>query len=165
MFCSISFCLLTFSLSPLICLHSCIHTVYITLYPALFHLTWQHKHFSLLLKPLVCSVETSFHGETSTVLKEIITPSLRHTQASSLQSFGLLLVTEPACKYGRHKRPGFHPWVRKIPWRREWQPSPVFLPGESQGQRSLMVYSPRVTKSWTWLKRLSTPGLLNRTQN
>ena len=48
-------------------------------------------------------METSFHGETSTVLKEIITPSLRHTQASSLQSFGLLLVKEPACKYGRHE--------------------------------------------------------------
>ena len=33
-------------------------------------------------------------------------------------------------------------WVRKIPWRREWQPTPVFLPGESHGQRSLVGYSP-----------------------
>ena len=31
-----------------------------------------------------------------------------------------------------------HPWVRKIPWRREWQPTPAFLPGEFHGQRSLM---------------------------
>ena len=31
----------------------------------------------------------------------------------------------------------FDPWVRKIPWRRAWQPTPVFLPGESHGQRSL----------------------------
>ena len=38
-------------------------------------------------------------------------------------------------------RPGFHPWVRKIPWRREWQPTPVFLPGESHGQRSLEGHS------------------------
>ena len=30
----------------------------------------------------------------------------------------------------------FDPWVRKIPWRREWQPTPVFLPGEFHGQRS-----------------------------
>ena len=37
------------------------------------------------------------------------------------------------------RRPGFHPWVGKIPWRREWQPAPVFLPGESHGQRSLVV--------------------------
>ena len=32
---------------------------------------------------------------------------------------------------------GFDSWVRKIPWRRKWQPTPVFLPGESHGQRSL----------------------------
>ena len=35
-----------------------------------------------------------------------------------------------------------HPWVRKIPLRREWQPTPVFLPGEPHGQRSLAGYSP-----------------------
>ena len=34
------------------------------------------------------------------------------------------------------RRPGFNPWVRKIPWRKEWLPTPVFLPGESHGQRS-----------------------------
>ena len=38
--------------------------------------------------------------------------------------------------------PRSNPWVRKIPWRREWQPAPVFLPGESYGQRSLEGYSP-----------------------
>ena len=37
---------------------------------------------------------------------------------------------------------GFDPWVRKIPWRREWQPTSVFLPGKSHGQRSLVGYSP-----------------------
>ena len=41
------------------------------------------------------------------------------------------------------RRRGFHPWVGKIPWRRAWQPTPVFLPGESHGQRSLVgCYSP-----------------------
>ena len=40
------------------------------------------------------------------------------------------------------RRPGFDPWVRKIPWRREWQPTSVFLPGESHGQRSLAGYGP-----------------------
>ena len=34
-------------------------------------------------------------------------------------------------------RPGFDPWVGKIPWRRAWQPAPVFWPGEPRGQRSL----------------------------
>ena len=36
----------------------------------------------------------------------------------------------------------FDPWVGKIPWRREWQPTPVFLPGEFHGQRSLVGYHP-----------------------
>ena len=42
--------------------------------------------------------------------------------------------------------PGFDLWVREIPQRREWQPTPVFLPGESCGQRSLVGYSPRGPK-------------------
>ena len=40
------------------------------------------------------------------------------------------------------KRHGFKFWVRKVPWRRAWQPTPVFLPGESHGQRKLAGYSP-----------------------
>ena len=36
------------------------------------------------------------------------------------------------------RRPGFDPWVRKIPWRKKWLPTPVFLPGESQGRGSLV---------------------------
>ena len=39
------------------------------------------------------------------------------------------------------RRCGFYPWVGKIPWRKKWQPTPVFLPGESRGQRSLVGYS------------------------
>ena len=38
---------------------------------------------------------------------------------------------ESACQYRRWKRHGFNPWVGKISWRRAWQPTPVFLPGES----------------------------------
>ena len=40
------------------------------------------------------------------------------------------------------RRHRFNPWVGKMPWRRRWQPSPAFLPGESHGQRSLAGYSP-----------------------
>ena len=47
-----------------------------------------------------------------------------------------------ACQCRRLKRHRFNPWVRKIPWRRKWQPTPVFWPGESHGQRSLMDDSP-----------------------
>ena len=45
---------------------------------------------------------------------------------------------EPACKC----RSGFKSWVKKIPWRRKWQPTPVFLPGKSHGQRRLVGHSP-----------------------
>ena len=42
----------------------------------------------------------------------------------------------------RRRKPRFDPWVGKIPWRWEWQPTPLFLPRESHGQRSLAGYSP-----------------------
>ena len=45
---------------------------------------------------------------------------------------------ESACPCKRH---GFDPWVGKIPWRRKWQPTPVFLPGKSHGQENLEGYS------------------------
>ena len=48
---------------------------------------------------------------------------------------------EPPCQCRRHKRHGFDTWVRKILRKRKWQPSPVFLPGKSHGQRSLAGYS------------------------
>ena len=47
------------------------------------------------------------------------------------------------CQCRRCKRHWFDHWVGKIPWRRKWQPTPVFSPGESHGQRSLAGYSPR----------------------
>ena len=54
----------------------------------------------------------------------------------------------------RHQRCGFDPWVEKIPWRRKWLPTPVSLPGESHGQRSLAGYSQsigsqRVRNDWS----------------
>ena len=61
---------------------------------------------------------------------------------------------EPTYQYRRHKRRGFNPWVRKIPWRRAWQPTPVFLPGESH-RGSWWATVRRVTKSRTRLKQLT----------
>ena len=49
---------------------------------------------------------------------------------------------ELTCQCRRCKRHVLNPWVGKIPWRRAWQPTPVFLSGESHGQRSLVGYSP-----------------------
>ena len=65
------------------------------------------------------------------------------------------MVKNPPAKCRRDKRHGFDPWVGKIPWNREWQPMPVFLPGESHGQRSWEFTVHRVTKSQTQLMRLS----------
>ena len=56
----------------------------------------------------------------------------------------------------RHKRFRFNPWVRKIPWSRKWQPTPVFLPGKFHGQRSLWATVHGVPKSQTRLKWLRT---------
>ena len=53
---------------------------------------------------------------------------------------GLVVKNPPALPETR--RLSFNPWVRKIHWRRKWQPTPVFLPGESHGQRSLVGYYP-----------------------
>ena len=49
---------------------------------------------------------------------------------------------ESACQCKRRKRYGFNPWVGKIPQSRKWLPTPVFLLGKSDGQRSLEGYSP-----------------------
>ena len=46
---------------------------------------------------------------------------------------------ESACQCRRRK---FDPWIGKIPWSRKWQPTPVFLPGKSHQNRSLVGYSP-----------------------
>ena len=67
-----------------------------------------------------------------------------------------LVVKNPPAKAGRCKKRGFDPWVEKIPWRRAWQRTPVFLPGESHGQGSLAGYSPwgcRVRHDWSNLAR------------
>ena len=61
------------------------------------------------------------------------------------------MVKNPPANAGDIRDEGLIP-VRKIPWRRKWQPTPVFLPGESHGQRSLAGYSHGVTKSQTQLK-------------
>ena len=70
---------------------------------------------------------------------------------------------EPAHQYRRRKGLGFDPWVRKIPWRRAWQPTPVFLPGESPwteepgGLQSIGLQ--RVRHIWSGLA--STPSILS----
>ena len=73
-----------------------------------------------------------------------ILPFLSSVFAEPLSEHGLprwLSSKESACQCRRQRRCGFEPWVRKIPWRRKWQPSPIFLPGKSHRQRSLVGHS------------------------
>ena len=70
---------------------------------------------------------------------------------------------ELICQCRRRKRPGFDPWVRKIPWRRKQQPTPVFLPGKSHGQRSLEGSSPWGHKELDMTERLNSHHILAQT--
>ena len=87
------------------------------------------------------------------------------THYSILNSFpGDLVVKNPSAKRGdvKCRRRGFNPWVRKIPWRREWQKTPAFLPGKSHEKRSLEGYSPLGHKeldmmsmhAWAYIKEI-----------
>ena len=63
---------------------------------------------------------------------------------------------QSVCQCRRHKRLRFDPWVRKIPWSRKWQPTPVFWPGEFHGQRSLSDDSPHGCKELYTTEHMST---------
>ena len=72
----------------------------------------------------------------------------------TLCSMRWLSGKESACQCRRRKRRGSDPWVRKIPWSKEWQPTPVLLPGKSHGKRSLAGHSPRGHKESDMTERL-----------
>ena len=84
----------------------------------------------------------SSHLCCSLFSEEKQTESLEDTfQNESLCKFKDAITSHSFCR-----RPRFDSWVGKIPWRKKWQPTPVFFPGESHEQRSLMGYSPRGCK-------------------
>ena len=60
----------------------------------------------------------------------------------ALEFEGASLVSQTVKNLPAMQETQFNPWIRKIPWRRKWQPTPVFLPGKYYGQRSLVGYSP-----------------------
>ena len=78
---------------------------------------------------------------------------MKETSAERENFPGGLDSKESACN---DRRLGFNPWVRKIPWRREWLPTPVFLPGEFHGQRTLVGYSPWGQKESDTAEQAST---------
>ena len=84
------------------------------------------------------------HSNVNKMYIDLIQYQVQHwIRYFMLMSWGLLwwLRQERICL--QCERPGFDPWVSKILWRRNWQPTAIFLPGESQRQRSLEGYSPQ----------------------
>ena len=100
------------------------------------------------------------HGLTMSTFKEVwpLSAPKRETIVTAFSSH-LGTGEEQVCQCRRCKRHRFSPWVGKIPWRKAWQATPGFLPGESYGQSSLVGYPGvhRATKSWTQQKQLHMP--------
>ena len=83
----------------------------------------------------------------------------------SLQSMGVprwLTGEESSCQSRRHGKHGFNPRVRKIPWRRKWPPTPVFLPGKPHGQRSLAGHSAWACKELDATEQARRPVLYSK---
>ena len=87
-----------------------------------------------------CTINLNyFHDYALTSCKNLPSTFLWFIQHPGLPRW--LSGKESACQFSRCKRCRFDPWVRKIPWRRKWQPTQVFLLGKLHGQRSLVDYS------------------------
>ena len=100
-----------------------------------------HPYLFIISKRSSCK----FNHDTLTILKlrkvKEIVQSLKvnNLQVFMTQGFpGGASGKEPDCQCSRLEICGFDAWVGKIPWRRKWEPTPVFLPGKSHGQRSLV---------------------------
>ena len=94
-------------------------------------------YFSVRLSPQTCISSSVRCSPTSPTRSELTVPLL-----NSRGFPGGASGKEPACQCRRRKSRGFDLWLRKIPWRRKWQPIPAFWPGESHGQMRLVGYSP-----------------------
>ena len=97
------------------------------------------QHLSQWLAIMSPDCTVSIYKARTVVLRILVYPAHRGFPGGTSGK-------EPMCQCRRHKRRGFYPWVGKISWRKKWQPIPVFLPGKSHGQRSLMGYSPQQHK-------------------
>ena len=71
------------------------------------------------------------------------------TSAPPCWHLSLNILFSTATLVGVKTRCGFDSWFRKMPWIRKWQTTPVFLPGKSHGQRSLVGYSPWICRVYT----------------
>ena len=119
----------------------------------IFIFSWRIKPFSMQYQFLSLVIFL--------VLKTTLTSTLSFSQWSTF--LGVPGLTSGKQSAYQCRRPGFDPWVGKIPWRRKWQPIPVCLPGEPHGQRSLVGQSPWGCREWdtTEATQHTTPLLLS----
>ena len=108
--------------------------------------TLTHRHHPKSIVRIMAHSSSWFSEFVGQIYNDMSAPLEYHQRiVTALKTSCLLPVgirrwlsgKESACQCRRRK---FHPWSGKISWRRKWQPTPVFLPGESQGQRSLAGY-------------------------
>ena len=95
-----------------------------------------HEVFYILeISPLLCAVFASIfpHSGRNVFSLCLWFPFVLWELLSYMGFPGGASGKEPACQCKRHMRSWFYPWVGKIPWRRAWKPTLVFLPGESHG--------------------------------
>ena len=118
---------------------------------------WTQNHFNspispfvIYLSPRLFSDITECHTQCWTHHKTLLALQMRNTTAVWRNRYGVsehvlrrrCSGKESTCQCRRRRRWVFDPWVRKVLWSRKWHPAPIFLPGESHGQRSLVGYSP-----------------------
>ena len=114
------------------------------------HIIYKHTIFKHMYLPslFICDISFIINVCVSVqytyiyVFVQVFCIYMVYTRSSQVTQSG----KEPSCQCRRYRRRRFDPWIRKIPWRRAQKPTPVFLPGESNGQRSLMGYSPQGCK-------------------
>ena len=99
------------------------------------------KGYPLQYTGLENSMDYTVHGVAKR-LTRLSDFTIQHMQTT----FWASLVAQSVEKLPAVQETWFDSWVGKIPWRRKWQPTPVFLPGESHGQRSLVGYGSQSRK-------------------
>ena len=119
-----------------------------------WRIPWTEESGGLQSKGSQSWRQLKWHSKHSWIL-------LKHGFRVSLMLPGDAGGKEPPSQCRRCKTCGFDPWIRKIPWRRAWQPTLLFLPGKSHGHWNLVSYSPWGCKQ-SWLKQLNRQAHLSQ---
>ena len=107
-----------------------------------FFTIWVTKHHFVVYDGKKIKI-TAFNNTLSSLTIQLKSETWKSADIKLLVNLNYAYTTVvKQCQCRRRKRHGFHPWVVKIPWRRKWQPTPVFLLWKSHGQRNLASCSP-----------------------